>query len=115
MPHNKFWMASAIENTSRPQWFSCDIGVRKKPSEDRGPKAIIAIKQPLITTTMGVRHPMDVSLSVVACMDIHDISGAMRAEHIGSRLRSKTIIRDLGHLRRAWLGRRALFASVLPN
>ena len=50
-------MASAIENTSRPQWCSCDIGVRKKPSEDRGPNAIIAMRQPQMTTTMGVRQP----------------------------------------------------------
>jgi hypothetical protein len=63
-------MANAIENTSRPQWNSWDIGVRKKPNEDRGPKASIAIKQPVMTTTAGVRHPTGAGLSVVACVVI---------------------------------------------
>jgi hypothetical protein len=63
-------MANAIENTSRPQWNSWDIGVRKKPNEDRGPKASIAIKQPLMTTTAGVRHPTEAGPSVVACVVI---------------------------------------------
>ena len=78
MPHNKFWMASAIENTSRPQCCSCDIGVRKKPSEERGPKAIIAIKQPQVTTTAGVRQPIAVGRSVVACTDIQENNPAPR-------------------------------------
>src|SRR5258707_10603103 len=101
MPHNRFWMASAIENMSRPQWCSCDIGVRKKPNEDRGPKATIAIKQPQITTTMGVRQPMAAGLSVVACMDIRGVSGAIRTEHRDSGASAKTKIRDHGHLRHA--------------
>ena len=39
MPHSKFWMASAKANTSRPQRLACDIGVRKKPSEDARPES----------------------------------------------------------------------------
>ena len=67
-----------IENTSRPQWCSCDSGVRKKPSEERGPKAIIAIRQPQTTTTMGVRQPTAAAAFPVApCNDIAGlISGA---------------------------------------
>ena len=58
MPHNRFWIASATEKTSRPQWCSCDSGVRKKPSEERGPKLTMAIRQPQTTTTKGVRQPI---------------------------------------------------------
>ena len=34
-----------------------DHGVRKSPSVERGPKVIIAIRQPPITITAGVRQP----------------------------------------------------------
>ena len=37
--------------------LACDMGVRKKPSEERGPKLKSAIRQPHTTTTAGVRHP----------------------------------------------------------
>ena len=50
-------MASASANTSRPQLLACDIGVRKKPSAERGPKPISAIRQPQMTMTSGVRQP----------------------------------------------------------
>src|SRR5260370_36585623 len=55
-PHNRFWIASAKANTSRPQPFARDSGVRKKPSEERGPNVRIAITQPHSTITAGVRH-----------------------------------------------------------
>src|SRR5215831_4684649 len=55
-PHNRFCMASASENTSRPQPFSCDIGVRKKPRAERGPNERIAIRQPHMMITPGVRQ-----------------------------------------------------------
>src|SRR5215471_13029563 len=55
-PHNRFCMASASENTSRPQPLSCDIGVRKKPSAERGPNERIAIRQPQKMITPGVRQ-----------------------------------------------------------
>ena len=77
MPHSKFWMASANANTSRPQWLACDIGVRKKPSEERGPKLIIAIRQPQMITTKGVRQPTRPPVSPAAdCTDIAGISPA---------------------------------------
>jgi hypothetical protein len=63
-------MASAIEKTSRPQWCSCDIGVRKNPSADLGPKASIAIRQPHMTMTVGVRQPPAAALPVADCTDI---------------------------------------------
>src|SRR5436309_14599393 len=56
MPHNRFWIASASANTSRPQPFASDQGLRKNPSEERGPKVRTAIRQPQITITVGVRH-----------------------------------------------------------
>src|SRR6202023_1394218 len=46
----------ASENTSRPQPFSTDIGVRKKPSAERGPNDSIAIAQPQTMMTAGVRQ-----------------------------------------------------------
>src|SRR5215468_644193 len=55
-PHNRFCTASASENTSRPQPFSCDIGARKKPSADRGPNDRTAIRQPQTMITPGVRQ-----------------------------------------------------------
>jgi len=54
-----FWIASARPNTSRPQPFTCDIGVRKKPSVARGPKLIMEIRQPHNTMTSGVRQPIE--------------------------------------------------------
>src|SRR5262245_51966007 len=54
-----FWIASARPNTSRPQPFTCDIGVRKKPSVARGPKLIMEIRQPHSTITSGVRQPIE--------------------------------------------------------
>ena len=75
-PHSKFWMAKAIENTSRSQWLACDSGARKKPSEERGPKLIKEIRQPHTTTTSGVRQPTAlIALAVAPCTDIDVISG----------------------------------------
>ena len=56
MPQRMFWIASAKPNTSRPQPFICDIGVRKKPSVARGPKLIMEMRQPHSTMTTGVRQ-----------------------------------------------------------
>src|SRR5712691_2895792 len=56
MPHNRFLIGSGRANTSRPQPFASDQGLRKKPSVDRGPKVRIAIRQPQMTITAGVRH-----------------------------------------------------------
>src|SRR5262249_32880941 len=57
-PHNRFCMASASENTSRPQPFSWDMGVRKNPSAERGPNESVAIRQPHTMITPGVRQLM---------------------------------------------------------
>src|SRR5215510_11090818 len=57
-PHNRFCMASASENTSRPQPLSSDIGVKKKPSAERGPNERTAIRQPHTMITPGVRQLM---------------------------------------------------------
>ena len=53
-----FWIAIARPKTSRPQPFACDCGVRKKPSVERGPKLIMAMRQPHSTITAGVRQPI---------------------------------------------------------
>src|SRR5229473_5842120 len=55
-PHNRFCTASASENTSRPQPLSSDIGVKKKPSAERGPNERTAIRQPHMMITPGVRQ-----------------------------------------------------------
>jgi hypothetical protein len=54
--------------------------VRKKPSEERGPKLIMAIKQPLITTTKGVRQPaLAYGFPVAACTVIVGLSRPYRS------------------------------------
>jgi hypothetical protein len=60
----------------------CDSGVRKKPSDERGPKLIIAIRQPHATTTVGVRQSIDFTFSTVAGVDIQKNSGAGRRRTI---------------------------------
>src|ERR1700731_3458162 len=57
-PHSRFCTASASPNTSRPQPFSTDMGVRKKPSAERGPNDRTAIRQPQMMITAGVRQLM---------------------------------------------------------
>ena len=51
MPQTRFWMAIASAKTSRPQPYSVDIGVRKKPMVERGPKPIAPMAQPATRTT----------------------------------------------------------------
>ena len=53
-----FWIASANPNTSRPQPLACDIGVRNKPSVERGPKLNERDHAAARTITAGVRQPM---------------------------------------------------------
>src|SRR5712692_6142901 len=68
-------MASASPNTSRPQPFACDCGVRKKPSVARGPKLIMEMRQPHSTITTGVRQ---VTSLVAAGIVIIELSGEER-------------------------------------
>src|SRR3954447_18073825 len=56
MPQRRFCSAKASANTSRPQPFACDIGVRKRPKEERGPKPSKAMRQPQTMITVGVLH-----------------------------------------------------------
>src|SRR3569623_2064106 len=58
-PHSRFWMARAKAKTSRPQLCNWDIGVRKKPSEERGPNPSSAITQPQTMMSAGVRQPAE--------------------------------------------------------
>ena len=59
MPQSRFCSAKASANTSRPQPFAADIGVRKKPKAERGPKPISEMRQPHRMMTAGVRHVRD--------------------------------------------------------
>ncbi len=76
MPHSKFCNASASANTSRPQPFADESGVRKKPSEERGPKLRMAIRQPHATMTVGVRH--DLIQAGAGAVDIELFPGGRR-------------------------------------
>ena len=58
MPQRRFWIAKASANTSRPQPFAFDIGVRKNPNDERGPKLSIAISEPQMRMMAGVRQPV---------------------------------------------------------
>src|SRR5579862_5663291 len=73
-------MASASENTSRPQPFSCDSGVRKNPSADRGPKESMEMAQPHTMMATGVRQVRDEG---VACAE--DIGGNFDRKLQGKR------------------------------
>src|SRR5438105_4329182 len=64
MPHRRFWIAKASAKTSRPHPCALDIGVRKKPKEERGPKVKMAIRQPHTRTTAGVRQVVSVFASM---------------------------------------------------
>src|SRR2546421_6244257 len=73
-PHNRFWIASASANTSRPHPFAWDSGVKKKPSEERGPKLSTEIRQPHRMMTAGVRQ--DIGLAMAAgVVEIMGFSG----------------------------------------
>src|SRR3954447_12915833 len=62
-PHKIFWIAIASANTSRPQPFVCDNGVRKKPSDERGPNVSTAIMQPHSAST--IRQPKEEVTGVI--------------------------------------------------
>src|SRR5215475_397981 len=68
-PHSSIWMASARAKTSRPHPCADDIGVRNRPSAERGPKPNVLIRQPHTKMTIGVRQPieLDVCLYSIAC------------------------------------------------
>src|SRR5262245_59286615 len=55
-PHSSIWMASARAKTSRPHPCADDIGVRNRPSAERGPKPSVLIRQPHTRITAGVRQ-----------------------------------------------------------
>src|SRR3954451_21074285 len=56
MPHTMFCSARPTPNTSRPQSFDCDCGLRNKPRTERGPKLSSDIRQPQSTIMAGVRQ-----------------------------------------------------------
>ena len=79
MPHSRFCSAKASANTSRPQPFAADIGVRKKPKAERGPKPISEMRQPHRMMTAGVRHVRDRAVAASWLMgDIHCCAAATR-------------------------------------
>ena len=118
MPHNKFWIASATEKTSRPQWCSCDSGVRKKPSEERGPKADHArsgSRKPRPPRACASRS----SSAAFPAAPCNDIAARLRRPIdaircgrtrtiLGPSTGPKRIIVITSHLPRAWLGARRI-------
>jgi hypothetical protein len=78
MPQSRFCSAKASAKTSRPQPFAADMGVRKKPKEERGPKPINEIRQPQTMITAGVRQPI-----VRAAAEIWVISRIRRSPRTG--------------------------------
>src|SRR3954453_11231459 len=56
MPHNRFWIATASPNTSRPHENSLLIGCRKNPNVERGPNVNMPIRHPQMMITSGVRQ-----------------------------------------------------------
>jgi len=48
--------------------LACDIGVKKNPSDERGPKARTEIRQPKIAMMAGVRQ--DILCEDILCEDI---------------------------------------------
>src|SRR5215467_14646050 len=55
-PYSRVCIATDSAKTSRLQPLSLDIGVRKKPSAERGPKPMSEIRQPQTRITAGVRQ-----------------------------------------------------------
>src|SRR5262245_8719155 len=64
-PHSSFWMATASENTSRPQFPDTDSGVRNCPMAERGPKLSKAMRQPQPITKAGVRQLLRAACKVM--------------------------------------------------
>src|SRR6516164_11509551 len=64
-PHNSAWIASASANTSRPQPLALDIGERKKPNAERGPKPSMLITQPHARMTTGVRQETRFAITAI--------------------------------------------------
>src|SRR5215510_8159691 len=65
-------MASARAKTSRPHPCADDIGVRNRPSAERGPKPNVLIRQPHTRITAGVRQPIE--LDVCGLYSIYSIA-----------------------------------------
>src|SRR5438874_12846616 len=76
-PYSSVCIATDSANTSRPQPLAFDSGVRKKPSAERGPNAIIAMRQPQTKITAGVRQVNGLAAVRVVIMGI---SGAANIE-----------------------------------
>src|SRR5437870_586582 len=55
-PYNKVCIATASAKTSRSQPLSIDIGRKKTPSDERGPKLMVAMMQPEATISAAVRQ-----------------------------------------------------------
>src|SRR5436305_12689128 len=83
MPQTMFWTASANPNTSRPQSFACDCGLRKRPRTARGPKLKNETRQPQSTITAGVRQLVDRCAAKGKELAIGGFSN-LRGTHLGT-------------------------------
>src|SRR5256885_3346044 len=70
MPQSRFCSAKASANTSRPQPFAWDMGVRKKPNAERGPKPSSEIRQPQRMITSGVRQPIERAAAEICVIEV---------------------------------------------
>src|SRR5258707_159793 len=84
-PQIRFCSASDSANTSRPQPFACDIGVRKNPSDERGPKVRTEIVHPHNAMMMGRRH--ENGLVALAAAFVMEVSGAEQEHRAGNATR----------------------------
>jgi hypothetical protein len=55
-PQSRFWIAMARPKISRPQPYSCVIGIWNSPAVARGPKVISAMAQPAKTMNSGEKR-----------------------------------------------------------
>src|SRR6185295_10183593 len=56
-PHTSIWIATESAKISRPQPYSCEIGVRNRPLPERTPNAMKLKRQPQAIMSAGVRQP----------------------------------------------------------
>src|SRR5215831_14177551 len=101
-PHSSIWIARANANTSRPQPCALDIGERKNPNAERGPKPSRLIKQPHIRMTIGVRR--ETSLATMDLLGVREHPSSAGSDGNQVVLRRPPVARPYGIRPRKGLG-----------
>src|SRR5262249_15838160 len=111
------WMATASANTPRSQPLSTDIGRRKFPSAERGPKAIMEIRQPHTTMIASVRGSIRGAerLAGEAGLCIASHSSADSRPPITTSWHGSSASREVDPRSRCSLGLRRAHASPHPH